>query len=756
MLERCKIYLRLPPHAVDIALRRIISEELVCFVDICALSIKVLNAPRIWTAVKVLTFDSDAGVSEQLGRLALLVERESQMRATLGYESQKTTERGVMENREGNRKINATVDKLLHFQKKKDAESATKRLLKTIDSHLAFPSGTFKTTKASYKNLLNNQVQGTGQWLQKDPLFEEWVSLERGPLSIMGISGGEGYGKTFLFASMIQYLLEAHSPPRDDLTCVSIAYHIVQEDKKRTSLIQALKSLSWQVANRDVVYRKDVGSVQTYGINEISDLWDILFSKSYKSDSTFFLLLDGVDQVDKMELEQFVRLLNNLQQNTFSWPFFKLRLVLSGRDETMNEISSMMENRLSVINVGLKNGNDMELYINDRMNRMEIFSSQSDQVNSLRLEILQNLTTHSRGDFVKVGLLLHEISRKQRPGEIRDILSRSDGNRSDTIVRKMEHLNKTLSGDDISDLNILLTWVVFSIRDLTLQELEAVLTLKTGEPSLRSLAEKIKDKYSSLLLIKGEPHPITNIFPPTSQVTLVSESIERLLLSKKEPEFIEDSNQIDLIGDVSEAEVKIVRHFLESVCEPRLFSKFGFDEFFQRKVEGKNPQIGVDTDTAHLSILSTCLDALCSQGWSGIDPLIQYASVFFPEHLEKADPSLTHPQHKTVIGPQLVSLFTDQTRIERWWIQNTSWPRFDWIYNDRYSEFALKWLQDSAVTKRLSPEEIKWVKSLSSKSEPDADIIENIARYLAHLWLQLGPWDVAESFAAVHGYITKV
>jgi hypothetical protein len=78
-----------------------------------------------------------------------------------------------------------------------------------------------------------------------------------------------------------------------------------------------------------------------------------------------------------------------------------------------------------------------------------------------------------------------------------------------------------------------------------------------------------------------------------------------------------------------------------------------------------------------------------------------------------------------------MSLFFDNEIIKRWWW--TPWRKHDWIYNDKFTNIALKWLRDSAVTKNISMEQTKWVKSLSSKSEPDTDIIEHIARYLARV-----------------------
>jgi hypothetical protein len=686
----------------------------------------------------------------------MLVERESQMRATLGFESQKTSERNIIESKEGTRKINATVDKLLTFEKKKDADNVVKRLLNTIDASLDTPSEAHKASQTVYKRLLEDQVPGSGEWLQSDSLYTDWATPQHQSCSVLGISGGEGYGKSFLFSSIVQHLQEAHSQVADDLKCVSTAYHIFEQDKGQVSLLKALKTLAWQIANTDVVYRKDLSSTKVEGINQIENLWETLFAKSYKSDSTFFLLLDGVDRIDKKHLKDFVQLLTELQTISRTWSRFNLRILLSGRDQTMTKIKSQMGETISIIDVASKNSDDMEKFIVDRMDKMEILSGQSDQVVTLRREILQALTTQTHGDFVNVGLMLHEISGKQRPGEVRDILSRSGGNRSDTIVRKMELLNETLSDEDISDLNDLLTWVVFAFRPLTLQELEAVLFLKSRESSLRPLAEKIVDHYSSLLKIMGEPNPTTKIIAPSSIVLLVSDSIEDFLRTKPGRDTAEDEQDKSLRGDVNETEVRIVKRFLESVCDPTLFKKFGFDVFFQRKLKGKTARVGVDIESAHLKIVISCLDVICSEQSPGLAPLLDYVVSYLPMHLRNVDPSLTQPQQKTALGPQLVSLFFDEETIKRWWTAENPWPRHFWIYSDEYADVALKWLRDSAVTKNISVEQIKWVKSLSSKSEPDADIIEHIARFLAQTWLQSGLLGITEAFAAFYGYATKV
>lgn len=737
--------MRLPADAVDISLRKIINEELVCFVDICALSIKVLKGNKILTALKVFAFDSDKGVSGQLDRLALLVERESQMRATLGFESQKTSEILIVETRHETQKVNASVDKLLTFEKKRDADNMAQRLLSNIDASLGTPSETYKAIQAIYKRRLNEQVSGSGEWLKHDPLYTAWADVRRSRFSILGIAGGEGCGKSFLFAAIVKHLQELYAEATEDMKCTSICYYMFgQQEVRDASLIKGLEVLAWQVAKADMVYRKELGSVKITGINHVGSLFNQLFGKSYKTDSTFFLLVDGIEQMDKQHLKEFVQVLQDRQSTASTWPRFTLRILLVGRTETMDKIQAQIEDEISVIDLASANRDDMINFVNDRINKTEILDGSSEQVVTLRRDILETLTNGTNGDFVNVGLLLDEISRKKRPSEIRDILARSGENRSDTIARKVEMLNETLSDEDISDLNHLLTWVVFAEYPLTLEQLEAALFLKCREPSLRPLAENIRDQYSSLLCIQN------------ARVHLVSDSMKDFFRTSSDSEGTRDDQDMDTVGDVSEAEVRIVRRFLESVCDPKLFNKFGFDEFFKRKMKGKTVRIAVDTETAHLMILSACLEVMCSKPSPNLKPLLQYAENNFGEHLMRADPSLTHPHQKIAIGPQLVKIFTDDEVINRWWRASSYRLRVLWIYDDDYAEVTLKWLQDSAVTKNISKEEKKWVKSLSSKSELDADLLEHVGRVCARKWLQYGPRNLEYVFNDVRGYITKV
>lgn len=82
--------------------------------------------------------------------------------------------------------------------------------------------------------------------------------------------------------------------------------------------------------------------------------------------------------------------------------------------------------------------------------------------------------------------------------------------------------------------------------------------------------------------------------------------------------------------------------------------------------------------------------------------------------------------------------------------------RLHWIYLDDYAEVIMKWLQDSAVTKDLPQGGREWIKSLSSKSQLDADLLEHVGRVLARKWLHADSWNDLDHFMVIHGYITKV
>lgn len=226
---------------------------------------------------------------------------------------------------------------------------------------------------------------------------------------------------------------------------------------------------------------------------------------------------------------------------------------------------------------------------------------------------------------------------------------------------------------------------MFAARPLTLGELESVLSLKGREQSLRPLSNVIIDQYSSLLRVEGKLNGASKEFDLKSRVLLVSDSVKHFLDAPVKDGTGMESKVWDEVEAVNESEVRIVRQFLESVCDASLFQRFGFEDLFVAKLSRSSLKVRVDVESAHCKILKACLEAICSPDKPEMDFLLDYAVEPFPYHLEQIDLSSVHPQDKMSIGPYLVALFDDVEIIKRRWstgYTSVSKLRQVWFYKD--------------------------------------------------------------------------
>lgn len=363
-----------------------------------------------------------------------------------------------------------------------------------------------------------------------------------------------------------------------------------------------------------------------------------------------------------------------------------LRILIAGRKEFSSDLAKDVS--VSTLDLATKNQDDIEKFIVDGISRIKILGGSSEEDQKRRDGILTALTENAKGDFFSVNLLLKQISEKRRPAEMLEVLATFQGeNRFDTIARTIGELNKTLDSHDIVDLNELLAWVLSSFRPMTLQELETILLLTNGQnkTSLQPLAESINERYSKLFTILIDP--TTNKISELSTVKIVSSSIEEYFRQTTE-EQEKNPRQLAKVGSVHESEVRIVKHFLRTVCDPELFQKFQFDQYFLQ-MSKTTAVIEFEHQASHLEILSDCLEALCSTEpkWN---PLHSYAMEYFPKHLSTIDLSLTDPKMKTSIGGNLVKMFTDEKVITKWW----PWyyveaQRSAWLVSDEFVEFVI-------------------------------------------------------------------
>ncbi|WEW55846.1 hypothetical protein PRK78_001279 [Emydomyces testavorans] len=759
-LDRFEVYARSKTMGVqiDLHLRRIIHELLRSFMRICALSIKICKQSKVLLALEVFSFGTDKGVSEELSRLETLVQRETGMSVALILESVKVNESkvatGFAETKGSLKTIDSKVDGITgqlagvssyleKAEQLKEADGLSKRNREKIKHALKIEKEMWRSDQEEFVRTL---VPGSGEWLFTDPQFVAWVDKEGYADPILSFEAREGFGKSYLCSTAIRRLFQLY-PPSNKEARVSVAYYFFQKDNKdEKSVNKALRAIIWQLTQHDAVYQKSVAGAcdKPEEFGNTLELWkQLVVQFSAKTEATVFVVLDGIDEAETETGHPLIQILRDVSLFAAEKRPLSLRLLISGRPRSFLEINKTPNIAMSTIQLGTCNKEDILKYVEIRLETMEIFkkSDQSD-IQELKERVRTELTDGARGDFFKLNYMLTEISKKRRRKEVEEVLEHADEDRQATIGREIERLRQTLGYEDIQDLNELLTWVIGAKQWPLLTTLEGALFVKNGENSLMPLEEQVREKYSALLEVSEY-----------QTLTITSDSIIEHFRMKAQQEAVEEATHTAL----HESEVAIIKRFLRNVCDEELFNKFGFEEFFQRKLSHKSTSIHVDLENMHAHILLSSLKAICGEKRSEVTQLLEYSFYWLPDHLNEVDLALTPPGPKSTIGSQLIKLFLEEKYVDRWWTEERMWMRTWWVYDDDYSNIVLEWFKDSAVVKGLTEEQRKWVHGLTSSSSPDDDLLKPIAKIMAKRWLQTcGLWFVKDIYWWLLGYITKI
>ena len=763
-LERFQVYLRMG-EMVDIALKGIIHQVLLCFVSICELSATVLHK-KAFAFGKILAFNDDGGVQAKVDELARIVEREDQMRSTLTFESGKVTEKKLDATNEGIRNVQDDVA-ILSLDKQRE----------NIRIKLGSPPA------ESYKKPLEERsqclVEGSGSWIFEEASFKSWADLQQSVAnSVLYISGKKGFGKSHLSSAIVNELRRKHLHTRaGDCSRVSVAYFFFDRDAKasnaehtqpRDSLEVALKAVAWQIVQEDTVYQKELSSVveSRLELNTVKQLWEKLLVE-VKADSTFYIICDGIDQMDEKHRKLLPSLIKENRTGGKSSP--RIRLLLSGTPAAFDTLQNGVDFAIPCIDLALDNSSDIAKFIENKVAEMPIFKTASPQVQTLKTEVLETLTENAHGDFANVDMLLSEIGSKQWPRDIRAVLddSKSESGRKNTIARKIQDANDTLPAQEIKDLNILLLWVLKGSQWMTVKELKAVLFVANQQESLRPLSVQIETQYSLFLSIERDAATAEGedgndyVYP---QSDLIQKYFEDLTEQKLSEDHQQDAS-------LTKSEVQLVKRFLRTICDQELFDKFGFEDFFDSKLEGSDAVVRVDLQTADLQIASTCLQVLCTEDEGETQAFHVSAAIMFLDHLDNLELPFVEPRKKTEIGTLLIRLFTDEEVIKRWWTetQAASYLISDWLQKDVNVELILTWFKDPAVKRGLSESDNQWIESLTQDHKADendespahvdevsGDLMFHVVKYVAGQWLLDNIWDVSSAFKTISSYIQVI
>ncbi|CAG1977442.1 unnamed protein product [Fusarium graminearum] len=714
LLEKCIEFLdRLEYYtkpAMDSKLTKVACQHLQIFVKICDRSLGLRSKRSKFAAFMKQMFLNDDGMQGLLSEMQNLVDKEHLL---VSAQTWKSSNEAAANSRDGLLLTRNVHNSLVDDRNKKQLEGERLKWKTTIVNALDLNPSILKPDSQApwdkaWKRYKENRFEGSGEWLIQDPRFASWVSGDQGSKQILALQGEEGAGKTLLATNVLLHLRKMRgSGPK-----VIIAHNFLDKDSKSTTIqddaLDISRNVMGQIALAHDPITKSVANIcdKTKDFSSPLEIWTTLLLDNQDllaMDLNIFIVLDGLGD----NAEVLIKFLQKFSDNPL---IQRTRILLTGKKQLFETINKAGGVKMEKIALGETNSKDLEIYINKRMDEMEILKDTSrPSVAGLRPKILKDLQLSTEGDYYKIGRVLDNISTATEAEEINSLLESAGAMRPDQIESDIEKLNQTRTAKEIAEINEIILWVNAGKRWFNPLEMESALALKAGpggSTSLMSIKAKIASKY--------------NIFSTESGfVDYKVDNVEKMIPLKKRD--VADDQSTSGFKEIQPAEVNIIKHYLSTVCPSDLYAKFGFDRFFECKMTRKGNYICRDPDNAEATMVLRCISCLADERTSKAGRLLYYASGYLQQHLEDADLSLTDRSIKAEAGKDLVRLFTEQYALDSLFglhlpFEDASDVLFSaddipgtwdtWIFSDEGLDSIAKWFKDSAVKELVKENEL--------------------------------------------------
>ncbi|KAF5548643.1 neutral amino acid permease [Fusarium mexicanum] len=723
LLEKCIEFLErltyYTDYGMDSKLTKIACQHLQIFVDICDHTLKLRSKRSKFAAFMKQMFLNDDGVQELLGAMKNLVEKEHGLVSAQTWKSSNEAAANSKDGLNLTRNMHTSlVDDRKQKQHEKDINNWKLVILNALDLDRTIIEPGREPWDKMWKRHKGNILEGTGEWLFQDTRFTRWVSGSQDSKRILALEGEEGAGKTLLASNIVVHLRKMKGSGKRVVT----AHNFLDIDTKSTTDANDANIISryvmCQLALAEDPVMKSVAAIceKSQSFSSALDMWAQLLLENQDllaMDVTFYIVLDGLGA----NAEVLISFLQRFSDNPI---IQRTRILLTGNKALFDAINSAGGVKMDKIVLGDANATDLVLYINKRMDGMEILKSTSRPgVSELRTKILSSLQYSTRGDYYKVERVLDNISRTDDVEEIDALLESAGDVRPDQIESDIEKLNQQRTPKEIAEINEMILWVNDARIWLSPAQIEAVLALKAGpkaSSSLMSIEAKIASKYTIFTTDTGFVE------------YKVGEIQRRIPLKKRD---VVDGESSSGFKEIQPAEVNIIKHYLSTICPSDLYQKFGFDDFFDLKMARKGNYICQDPDNAQVNMVLRCLSCITDQRNEKTERILDYARDNLHIHLKETDLSLTDRTLKAQVGDTLLRLFTEPYALDSLFGFHllhedadevpfskddlpTSWKT--WILSDQGVNSLAKWLKDSAVI-----ENIKSTSLVAAFNAPDAN-----------------------------------
>lgn len=564
-----------------------------------------------------------------------------------------------------------------------------------------------------------------------------------------------------------------------------LAYFFFRDNNPETrSVLQALRDVAYQLSEGDAFYA-DTLMQQLHSSDDIKTVASafrrllVQPCQENKRDDPMYIFLDGIDEAEQDEIEEFLSLLAPEDESIQSTTTRNIRFALIGRSYLSDTVTFALDPNargrvFTTVHVTPdRSAADVSAFITDGVRNSRILARSSA---AFKQDIIAAMETQVDGLFILAKFMLTEINRKRHPSSILKSLESFPKEINGMLSKTIANLSLAISEEEAEDLNEMLRWVSCVEESLTLGQLEAALILRFGDPPLR-LEEALRGQYACFFeleredgrttddLIKDfarqqrelddEPSPTRqgvsrrrfsssdtsspgrkispgrrNMSPGQTSPSLSPAPFNRQYSPSPARSLggLDQLNEIDFRSNKSTTRVSF---FHTSVKQ---FFREGYST-----AAGNAGTVGVDTVAALVHILKTCLRIFNDKEWfdkqklgRGKDAMKQYAAWYWQEHLAALDPETVSRSDKSELSMSIYKMLTVESIIFDWSIMYEKNNEGLEVLTDRNIRGLKNWFSDAELLASLTTEAREFV---SKCVATPLGVCEPIGRFYAKAWL---------------------
>lgn len=457
--------------------------------------------------------------------------------------------------------------------------------------------------RQQYEKQLSLHLDGTCDWILNIQKYVTWASDNFDCMAsrVLWIHGPAGYGKTVLFAKVVEHFQMSHTTPSAFFFSTSQAVSATAHD-----INFIIRSWLTQLASTDPTILHLIcrylprSSMDGKALD--SKVWEI-FTALLETKQGITLFLDGLDeypQINNARIE-FLQKLKTAACGTTTRILITSRATVDIKAElspekSQNSKQTLFSHKLTKDDVI----GDLKLYSNSVVNRN---LPRKDE--SLRTKLSGQLAERCEGMFLWITLQQPRLRDTKSKTALEKIIQNMPTGLTETYQRKWDEI-KRQHPEDRSRAFDILRWTVFSLRPLSVAEVTEALIVSAfaGDRSLPidELPDEVDEEFidQEILAICGS-----------------------LVEARTRKVFADSSSKTIHVVHPS------VREFLLTVLEkpPEIPSNITAPvEHYSSPAD------------QHLYLSSVCLAFLNYDNvWNGEHPFLDYASRFWHEHLQHAE-----------------------------------------------------------------------------------------------------------------------